>query len=194
MIEVVARLQRHQEQLGDALLGISHASWLRDLAGEVACTVVPVVGGQTVWSAGPEAFVPVIEQPNWFGRIEKTSPHDERAITLLWWKQAASADTATIAAYRSAGSMAATRNLAGRLRQIPGVGLPHGQPESPWFVVSLPGNASNVAERLRLGGFAGCRPLGMEFPEFPGGMRIEVAWSAADNEQFAVVLQRSLER
>jgi len=199
MNEVIAGLQHFQEQLGGAPLGISRASWLlagakeRDLVRDLPWSVIPVVGGQTVWSAGPTASTPVIEIPNWFGCIEKAAFHATPTITVMWWEPGIATGAATIAAHRTAGSISTARNLAGRLRQIPGVALPHGQPESPWFIVSLPDNAANAATRLHEAGFAGCLPLA-GFPEFPGGMRIEVAWPSARNAQFAELLQRSLER
>jgi hypothetical protein len=137
----------------------------------------------------------VVEQPNWFGRIEKDPPQDPDAIAVVWWADAPHPGYAgVVEAHRRVGSTETAQNLARRLRQIAGIRLPHDQPETPWFVVSLPGDASAVAADLRIGGFTGCEPTGRRLAEFPGGLRIEVAWPATDNDRFAELLKSSLDR
>jgi hypothetical protein len=193
MLDVLAALQRHQRATGGAPLGISRASWLHDVAKDVGAVAIPVVAGQTVWTAGPAECTPVVEQPNWFGRIERTPSNDTRAATILWWEHAPTGDGVVVEAFREAGTVPAARNLAGQLRQIRGVGLPHGQPDSPWFIVSLPGDSSNVAKRLHAASFVECQSLGIDFPEFPGGLRIPVAWPPTENERFAQIVLSALE-
>jgi len=142
--------------------------------------VVPVVGGRSVWESveEPSQRLFVVEEPNYFGRIEMDPPAAADHVrvphsTLL-------EDTAGL---RSA------RHLAGALRQIPGAKLPHGQPESPVLVISLPGLASEAARLLTKGRFAGCTALGSRFPEFPGGLRVEVAWPQQENPRFFEIVR-----
>lgn len=194
MLEVEAAVTRHQ-RLGGAPLGISRASWLRDLAWDIAPIRLPVVGGQTVWTATSTPVIPVVEQPNWFGRIEKDPPQHPDAMAVVWWAGAPQPGYSNVVEVdRPVGSTATAQNLARRLRQVAGIKLPHDQPETPWFVVSLPGDASAAAADLRSGGFTGCEPTGPSLAEFPGGLRIEVAWPATENDRFAKLLKSSLDR
>lgn len=191
MQDVAAAVARRRAELGGGPLAVSRASWLRDGPELIDSVPAAVVGGQTVWTAtGTPVALALVEQPNWFGRIERQPTGSLSVITIRWWADAGAA--ADISADQHSGDVAAARNLAGRLRQLPGVTLPHGHPESPWFIVSFPGNAKATAAQLEGAGFPGCRVLGSGYPEFPGGMRIEVAWLRAANELFATTVENAI--
>ncbi len=195
MEDAAAAVLRHWREMGKGTIAISRATWLRNALAPSELVTIPVVAGQTVWREGAPAAVAVIEQPNWLGRIERQPIDTAAAITVLWWTEAtAFAPGPTIDACLPVGAVNVARNLAGQLRQIRGLALPHNQPESPWFVVGLPTNASDVAERLTAAGFPGCEPVGLRFPEFPGGLRIEVAWPTTANALFAETVRKTVER
>lgn len=190
MHEVAAAVAQKRAELGGGRIAISRASWLRKMPALADSVPVAVVGGQTIWPAtGTSAEHALVEQPNWFGRIERNPTGSLSVITIRWW--AGAGTTADITAHQESGDVGTARNLAGRLRQLPGVTLPHGQPESPWFIVSFPNDAKAIAEQLDAAGFAGCRVTGPGFPEFPGGMRIAVAWPRAANELFAATVENA---
>ena len=193
MIDVPAAIEQQRQEMGAGELALSRATWLTKVQWESALTVAPVVAGVTVWAATGVDCVSVVEQPNWLGRIERLQGVSRQAISVVWWPAAAVTPSAdVIEAHQDIGTLASARNLAGRLRQIPGVKLPHGQPESPWFVVGLPGNAAKIASDLCSAGFAGSESVGSRFPEFPGGLRIAVAWAPERNERFADIMQTAL--
>lgn len=195
MIDVPAAIEQQRRQIGGGDLALSRATWLAKERWQSATSAVPVVGGVTVWAAVGDDCIPVVEYPNWFGRIERAQDLGREAIKVIWWPPAVLTPSAgAIEAHQDIGTLAAARNLAGRLRQLPGVKLPHGQPESPWFVVGLPGNAAKVASDLSIAGFAGSEAFGERFPEFPGGLRIQVAWATENNEQFVELVQSALGR
>lgn len=177
-------------------VGVSRATWFRDTPWPGGVTSLPVVGGRTLWETAPRepGHLLVVEQPNYFGRFERRAPTGENAVTVRrWGKIEGNPGSVVIELQTDVGSADSAKNLAGRLRQIPGIGLAHGQPESPWFIVNLPGHPERVAAGLANIGCGGCVPLGTRFPEFPGGLRIEVAWPESDNERFARTVRTVLE-
>jgi hypothetical protein len=151
---------------------VSRATWFPDTAG---ATEVPVVGGRTVWQAVPDPthVLFVIERPNFFGRFDPDPPDGATAISID----------------REDGQAGDARHLARSLTQIPGLRLPHGQPETPTFVVSVPGSAERVAGALSGAGFPGCTALGGRFPEFAGGLHVQVAWSREENPRFSAIVR-----
>jgi len=173
----------------------SRASWFAADAWGVPVLVLPVVGGRTVWDLAicDDGWICVVEQPNFFGRFEGDLPGCA-ARTIHRWPGGENAGSAVQAVAPLAPDMSQTaRQLAGRLRQVKGLRLPHQLPETPWFVVGLPSDAKRTAAALADGGFERCSALGETYPEFPGGMHIEVAWPKTENERFAQVLEESLE-
>lgn len=162
-------------------LVVSRASWFRDPVELAGVVQAPVVGGTTVWEAvpNPAAHLFVVEVPNYFGRFE-SDPAGAAEVARIDHRTArGSADEA----------LRVARHLASSLTQLPGVKLPHGQPESPWLVVSLRASAAQTAAALAENGFTDTVALGDAFPEFPGGLRVEVAWPQHENTRFCTIVR-----
>jgi hypothetical protein len=158
--------------------------------------MVPVIAGQTVWATAltEPSHVQVVEQPNYFGRFEQGRPTDDSAVTVWRWGDGAKQQVGSIVELDThVGTAETTRHLAGALRQLPGTWLPHGQPESPWFIISLPANPDRVVADLVSIGCRGCDVMGTDFPEFPGGMRIEVAWPKSENDQIVQTIRTAMD-
>lgn len=173
----------------------SRASWLPAHAWSVSVQLIPVVGGRTVWDLAScdDGWICVVEQPNFFGRFEVDLPRCA-ARTIHRWPGGENVGTAVrVVSPLGADTTRTARRLAGRLRQVKGLKLPHQMPETPWFVVSLPSDAGRAVRALVDGGFETCSALGKTYPEFPGGMHIEVAWPETENERFAQTVEKSLE-
>ena len=153
-------------------VAVSRATWLADTSG---LTEVPVVGGRTVWEAVPDrtAVLFVVERPNFFGRFDADPPTGASLMCVD----------------RPSGEPGDARHLARSLAQIPGLRLPHNAPETSTFIVSLPGPAEATVGLLSAAGFAGCNALGSRFPEFAGGLRVQVAWSREENPRFCSIVQ-----
>ncbi|MCP4307647.1 MAG: hypothetical protein GY926_26605 [bacterium] len=151
---------------------VSRATWLADTTG---VTQVPVVGGKTVWEAVPDptGVLFVVEKPNFFGRFDLAPPEGAAVMSID----------------RPWSGPEDARHLARSLAQIPGVRLPHKEPETDVFIVSLPGPAEATAGLLSAAGFAGSTALGRRFPEFPGGLRVQVAWSRQENPRFCSIVR-----
>lgn len=195
ILESAATLQRVAMKRDGGKVVVSRATWLRDTALFENATVLPVVGGQTIWSEpipGAE-YVTVVEQPNYFGRFEMNPPTGPGVVPIQWWPSRDGPRPADPTADGPQGDVEAARHLATGLRSIRGVRLLHGPPEAPWFVVSLPVSAEVAVAALRGSGFAGCRALGKGFPEFPGGMHLQVAWPRRDNGSFIAVVRGAIE-
>lgn len=174
---------------------VSRATWFDDGFDDMPVVRLPVVAGRTVWDTfvSEPGWQHVVEQPNYFGLFERP-PIPGSPITVERWVGADNVGSVvTVDTGLSADAWRAARKLAGRLRQIPGVKLPHGSPESPWLVVSLPGDAAAAAAAVSAEGFRTASSLGTHYPEFPGGMRIEVAWPEQENELFARAIETVLE-
>lgn len=179
---------------GKERIAVSRASWLRDAAWFAAADAVPVVAGLTVWDAliDPTDVFVVVEQPNFFGRIESV-PHEVTDLAIRWWDPVGDLPAPAITADRESGDVDTAKRLATALRTIPGVKLPHGLPQAPWFVLILPCNAREVSRRLADRGWRDATPLGDSFPEFPGGLHLEVAWPRQDNPEIAAVVRAAVE-
>lgn len=173
----------------------SRATWFTGGFGDVPVHQLPVISGRTVWAASDtEDWLHVMEQPNYFGCFETRLPSTRAVATVRRWPGATDAGAVVdvdVEVPRDAVRVA--QRLAGRLLQIPGVKLPHGRAESPWFVVSLPSDPKKVSQILLEEGFDACTPLGVGYPEFPGGLRIEVAWPTKENERFARLVEIAVE-
>ena len=179
---------------GKRRIAVSRSSWLRSAEWFPAAVKVPVVGGLTVWNAFThpgDAFI-VVEQPNFFGRID-TVPTVTADLSIRWWQPVGDLAGPVITADRSSGEVDTARRLATALRTIPGVKLPHGAPQAPWFVLSLRCGAQNVSRALAERGWLGATPLGDTFPEFPGGLHLEVAWPQQDNREIAATVRAAVE-
>ncbi len=162
-------------------VALSRASWFRDLAGLAGVVEVPVVGGRTVWEtiAAPTNRLFIVEEPNYFGRFEASPPPPAVVLEI----------SHDLPHGLTGSTVRDARHLAASLTQVPGLRLPHGQPESPWFVASLPSSAESAAQRLTANGFVGCTPLGRDFPEYPGGLRVQVAWPQQENARFCTIVR-----
>ncbi len=162
-------------------IALSRASWLRGEDRPPDVVEVPVIVGRTMWDVVVDAsrYLIVVEEPNYFGRFEPRAPVGTNIVNIR--RDQDHADT-----------VADTRHLAASLRQIPGLQLPHGPPESGTFIVSLPGSAAQAAELLANAGFPGCASLGRSFAEFPGGMHIRVAWPRQDNARFCTIVRSAI--
>jgi hypothetical protein len=132
------------------------------------------------------------EQPNFFGRTETTG-NDRVDLWISWWEGVGDLPGPVINAARISGSSDTAKRLATALRTISGVKLPHGSPQAPWFVLSLPCAAEQVARALANVGRPTAVPLGQSFPEFPGGLLLEVAWPRQDNPEIAATIRAALE-
>jgi hypothetical protein len=157
--------------------------------------MVPVVAGQTVWSSAltEPNHVQVLEQPNYFGRYERGRPPGDSTVTVRrWGKEMEDTANTIVDLATHVGSVETARNLAGALRQIPGTWLPHGQPESPWFIISLPAHPARASADLASAGYQGCAVTGTRFPEFPGGLHIEVAWPKSENDQIVRTIRAAM--
>ncbi len=134
--------------------------------GEVAATVeVPAVRGRSVWAARPAPFA-IVEQPNWWGRLE-TMPAEPHVLLDHRTGE-------TLAGEDWLRRVRLARRVARTLSVLPGVRLAHGDPEAPWFVALLPVRAADAVARLREDGVAGVVPLLPTRPELPGGVRVHL--------------------
>ena len=152
------------------------------------------MGGRSVWTALAERdeFFVVAEQPNFFGRTE-TIPLEGADITIQWWNSGKEHAEPMITVDRKSGDLDTAKRLATTLRTVPGVKLPHGVPQAPWFILSLRCSPIAVARALADAGWHGGTPLGPAFPEFPGGLHLEVAWPRQDNQKVAAIVRAALE-
>lgn len=166
------------KEQGFARVILSRATGLDMSQADLPVCFAPVVAGRTVWEAVPEDknSVVVVEDPNYFGRRER-----EAEVDGTVWRIDHGDWPAT--------DLDASQHLAASLRQIRGLNLPHGQPEAPWFVASLPTSASATVAALDDAGFCGCVALERSFPEFPGGIRIAVAWPQHANARFCTIVR-----
>ena len=195
ILETAEALRREQPRGGEHGLVLSRATWLHrsDLLAEA--TVLPVVGGQTIWDTRPQGSnqITVVEDPNYFGRRERDAPTGGNTRHISWWPSRDDPVGSSAAADGPFADLETARHLATGLRSIPGVRLPHGQPEAPWFIVSLPCSPPAVVTALQIAGFSGCRETGSTFPEFPGGIHLQVAWPRRDNGRVVATVRTVIE-
>jgi hypothetical protein len=125
-------------------------------AGLAPLVEADAVRGRAVWATAPAGIV-VVEQPNWWGRLEELPPG---AIVLDHrgpdWAQ----------------RVRRARRVARSVAQVPGVTAAHGTAEAPWFVVLLPVAQEAVAEALVAAGITGALPIDRRHAELPGGLRL----------------------
>jgi hypothetical protein len=193
-MELVGTVEAAWRASGKKRIAVSRASWLREHLWIEGAIQVPVMSGRSVWSvlAKPDETFVVVEQPNFFGRIE-CAPNGGADLTIRWWKSVEQVAGPMIAADRQSGDLDAATRLATAFRTVPGVKLPHGTPLAPWFILSLRCCPVAVSRALAAAGWQGATPLGTAFPEFPGGLHLEVAWPRQDNREVAAVVRAALE-
>jgi len=146
----------------------------RDLAGTGVGVELPTVGGRTVIPADWEHPV-VLGHPNYFGRFETDPPRGTILVTGRWANlhpkppgMLEIEDRAAVAAPLAADLLERARHLAKRLAQHRGVHIPFA-PQAPVIVALLPRSVHPdlaAADLVAL--------LAGDFPEFPGGIRIEL--------------------
>jgi hypothetical protein len=195
ILETADALRTEAARRGVGGLAISRASWLQGTDAVAGAVWLPVVGGQTVWRAlqDPTDRLIVVEHPNYFGRPEQQTPEGPNVFPVQWWPSPSGPHPADATADGPHGDLEAARHLATGLRSIRGVRCPHGQPAAPWFVVSLPVSPDAVAAELAAAGFTECRIMARRFPEFPGGLHLQVAWPRRDNRAFLAVVRGVVE-
>jgi hypothetical protein len=157
----------------------------------------PALRGQTVVPDDWDGSV-VLGHPNYFGRFE---PRARESIDIRLTGSWAALDSVPPDARvievddpapvsQAEAALAAARRLAKRLQQLRGVQIAV-RPQSP-IVVAL------VSKTIRSGdmGIAGVSVLGAAFPEFPGGVRIEIPADAigGDIVRYADDLERRVAR
>ncbi len=179
---------------GKDRIAVSRASWLRDAPWFDTAIQVPVVTGRSVWPVlerPGEAFI-VVEEPNFFGRTERGG-YERADLTIEWWNAGQQAIGPIIKAHRARGRLNDAKRLATALRTVPGVKLPHGVPQAPWFILSLRCSPQLVAQAMADAGWPGATPLGPAFPEFPGGLHLHVAWPQQDNREVEAIVRAAME-
>ena len=156
-------------------------------------TELPAIGGRTVIPADWDLPV-ILGHPNYFGRFERDRADSTTILLTGPWAalHATPPDAVSLpceAAVTTALAEMLTRrarHLAKRLRQHRGVVIPF-LPESPVIVALLPGSPHPDAASGE-----GVTFLAGDFPEFPGGVRIELPGDAAtaDGVRYAERLER----
>ena len=151
----------------------------RDLLDTGAGVELPVIGGRTVIPADWDRPI-VLGHPNYFGRFEAPVPEGAILLTGRWSTLYPSPagtiqieDGAPVAAGLAEELRRRARHLAGRLTQHRGLHIPF-RPESPIIVVMLPRSAHPDGAAAD-----GVISLAGDFPEFPGGIRIELPTDSA---------------
>ncbi len=122
----------------------------------------PVVRGRAVWEAVPPATA-IVEQPNWWGRLE-----DVPSGSIVLDRRSAP-DQAQQWRMR----VDLSRHLGRNLNQLSGVQLAHGNPEAPWFVLLLPIPGETAVAALADRNVTGVVAIDRSYAELPGGVRIE---------------------
>jgi len=156
---------------------------------------LPVLRGRTLVPSDWEGTV-VLGHPNYFGRFEPVGPgREEVRLTGTWSALRPVPPTAAVVAMRSAvsnetatASLEAIRRLSKRLKQLPGVALAV-RPQSPVLIVLTPDAVMSDGPWVH-----DVSVLGGDFPEFPGGIRIEMPTdvTGSDLVRYADDLERRL--
>ena len=155
-------------------------------------TELPCVRGRTVV---PKSFddTIVVGHPNYLGVFDDARGERTIAVTGRWSALRPVPDGITVVAMEDAAStdvatqaLADVRRLAKRLRQRKGVQVAI-RPRSPVIVMLLP---FSVEENDL--GMPGVTSLNGDFPEYPGGVRIEIPLDAAgfDLTRYAAGLEQ----
>lgn len=152
---------------------------------------LPAVRGRTVIPAGFEDPV-VVGHPNYLGRFEAEPSSPLICVTGAWSALQPVPDDATTLGRKSTHprslathALESARLLAKRVRQIPGVQLAF-RPHSPILILLLPHGATGHALPDTM------KTLGNEYPEFPGGLRIELTSDVTPSEitRYAAAIER----
>ena len=160
-------------------------------------TELPVLRGVTIV---PDDWVGtvVVGHPNYFGRFEPVCDCDHEIRLTGAWAALRSMPGGSVA-IRTAeqlpttiaeGRLADARLVARRLGQLPGVQTAL-RIQSPIIVVVTPGTDQAVETAL-----PGVTVLGRDFPEYPGGVRIELPGDVGDFDgvRYAGALEELLRR
>jgi hypothetical protein len=179
--------------------------------GPISVRTCPTVAGRTVWDAVPGSWR-VVVSPNRFGIFERGPADDELAV-LITESGAGVASTPYSAACveaedgswhlfdRSDSSHSQppafaterasferrakqARRLAKRLTQVGGIGLAHGHPQGPRFVILVPADPADVAMAVQRRSSILCEPEGSPLP---GMLRITMAGDSDEPTQLAFV-------
>ncbi len=188
------------ERLSEAIagpLGVSralHPDIKAELLSLPDSRELPCVRGRTVVPGSFDGTV-VVGYPNHLGVFDDAQGERTIALTGRWSALRPVPEGVTVIALEdavpgdvAARSLADVRRLAKRLRQLKGVQVAI-RPKSPVIVVLLPFSAS--ADDL---GTPGVTALNGDFPEYPGGIRIEIPVDAAgfDLTRYAAGLERAI--
>lgn len=142
---------------------------------------LPCVRGQTVIPEGFDRRV-IVGHPNYLGVFEDRAPTSALYLTSRWSAlRDLPADALCVATEPSADGRLATdtlrhaRLLSKHIRQLPGVEIAF-KPQSPILIVLTP--------QVRLGPNTepGMTPIGSDYPELPGGIRIELTQDAGSDQ------------
>lgn len=164
----------------------------RSLATLAGAEELPFVRGRTVIPAQYGRTV-VVGHPNFFGLFEKPSSEHLVCVTGRWSSlvplpagAAAVATDASVPRNAAEDALNGMRNLAKRLRQIPGVHVAF-KPQSPILVLLVPW--ADAAQ-----GIAGIEALSHAYPELPGGIRIELTDDelGVDLNRYAATLEQAI--
>ncbi len=146
-------------------------------------TVVPTHYGRPV----------VVGHPNFFGLFEDPSPEHLVCVTGRWSDLRPLPRYATVVAREASvprnmaeDALGGMRNVAKRLRQIPGVHLAF-KPQSPILVLLVPRTEA-------MEGLPGIEVVSSAYRELPGGIRIELLENAsgADLNRYAATLEQTI--
>ena len=154
---------------------------------------LPFVRGRTVIPGGFDGPV-IVGYPNYLGVFEDRVPTNALHLTSRWsglrGLPAGALCVETEPSVNDGLATEALRNarlLSKRLRQLPGVEIAF-KPQSPIVIV--------LAPRVRLGPHdePGMTPIGSDYPELPGGIRIELAQDAGSDElsRYAASLEQTI--
>jgi hypothetical protein len=135
----------------------------RALTAVVQVVEAPAVAGRTVWAASADGDGIVAETPNWWG-----------------YRDTPEVPTAIVVRHRvEPSAVRAARHLAKAVEQLPGLTVPYGPPDAPWFVCVQPQPPARVVARLGPLPDVDIAALGPTRPELPGGLRIALGTGAA---------------
>lgn len=152
---------------------------------------LPAVRGRTVVPAGFEHPV-VVGHPNYLGGFETRSAASLISLTGRWsllQPIPEGVDTVAVAPsdprHLATSALEEARRLAKQVRQIPGVHLAF-KPRSPILVLLLPHAVDGNALPETMNALAG------EYPELPGGLRIELTTdvTATEISRYASIIEQ----